>query len=392
MVTLLAWVLNAYPELGLPVPLLPRAVVQDLQQRYLAHIENNLTSWMERTLAKEQEDWGRFMPPEQDGAVFISSAPAIIAQMVEQNLNVARTVSPELTAMVMQLCSAQVARYAELYASAVRGLRARHFSDRSRNAVYTQHMIAVLNNCVALYNLSAAWSKDVRQHGGLLKVRDEAAHYLLEEPFSDLKPQFDALFSQPWLQGPSAASYTDTIYATFEDYFDDYSLLFPENLAVVLAVAQSKVAKAYIYKIIQGNITFSSYEERKAATAKIRSEMARIQDLFKRCAPELPPEPGFDIVEPLTEIIGAEDPEMLLLDLHRLVEQFPEVTDAQLTSLLLTRGDVSRTDVRDKVASALSAHTEVKDTLLAKGLFSLRGKGMLNMDWDHYWTCLINPP
>lgn len=390
LVTLLGWVLNTYPELGLPVPLLPGPVVHTLQQKYLAHIKQNLSAWMDRTLAKEKEDWVRFIPPEQDNGVFISPAPAIIGQMVEQNLSVARTVSPELTTQVMQLCASQIARYADLYAMAVKKLRDQHFLDRSKNAVYTQQMIAVLNNCVALHEAAAAWSRDGRQHSGLLKVRDEAIHYLLQEPFSDLKPQFDGLFSQPWFQGPSASSYTDTIYATFEDYFGDYSLLLPENLSCVLIVAQSKVAKAYIYKIIQGDIKLESYEERKAATGKIRSEIGRIQKLFKQI--DVSEDPGFALVEPLTEIIRAEDPEMLLLDLHRLIEVFPEMTDAQLTSLLLTRGDIPKTEIREKVASALSAHQEVKDTLLTKGMFSLRGKGMLNLDWDHYWTCLINPP
>ncbi|KAK6623223.1 hypothetical protein RUM43_009075 [Polyplax serrata] len=409
-VSLLSWCLNTYPgtelmshpELSIDVtqyePLLSEELIDDLQMKYLADVEANYVEWMGKTLEKEKEDWMKAVPPEDDAGYYQTSAPDIVFQIVNQNLEVARTVSQKLTDKVLLLSMEQAINFAKLYGEAILQLKNKHFADRSQNPFYTQHMISVVNNCMQFREFAGQWKPDIRTKETVkvyeklihcyLEVRNEAVKYLLTEAFRDLYLHFNDLFTTKW---QSSSAPVDTICLTFEDYFQDYVHLKVENFEYVISFAQTHVAKCFIYKIMQGKIGFSNYEERKAATNKIKSEIIQIKGFFHRIAPNVKIDQNFDLIDPLVEIIRVQDPEMLLLDLHELVGRFSDITETQLECLLMIRGDLKRSEVRDKVSYILSSRTnQPKDTLLKKSIFSFIGRGNVSMDWDAYWAEYLN--
>lgn len=410
-VSVLSWCLNTYtgeelmshPELNIDVttypPLLSKERVNDLQRKYLAHIENNYTEWMRNTLEKEKEDWMKAIAPEEHSGYFQSSAPFIIFQMVNQNLDVARTISQELTDKVLILSMEQMIQYGKLYCEASLQLKNKHFADRNQNPFYTHHMISIVNNCLQFRESAGQWKSELHSKESrsiyekllqaYLEVRDEAVKYLLTEAFRDLYPHFNNLFTQKWL---SSSAPVDTICLTFEDYFQDYIHLKEENFEYVISFVQKHVANCFIHKIMQGKISFSNYEERKEATRKVKREIVKIKGFFYKVAPNVKISQDFDIIDPLVEIIGVEDPEMLLLDLHKLVEWFPGITEPQLECLLITRGDLKRAEVKDKVSYILSSRSShSKDTLInKKNILSFIGKGNDSIDWDAYWAEYLN--
>lgn len=405
-VSLLSWCLNTYngpelmanSELNIDInaygPLLSQAAVNDLQTKYLSNIESNYAEWMRNTLEKEKEDWMSAAAPEADGGFFQSSAPVIIFQMVEQNLQVARTISQELTDKVLILSMRQMMQYAKSYLEAIVQLKNKHFSDRNQFPFYTHHMITVINNCLQFKESAAQWKSEVHTpesdhildelQRSYLRVRDEAVKYLLREALTDLYQHFTNLVTPKWL---SSSAQVETICLTFADYFQDYIHLREENFNYVITLAQIDVAKCYIYKIIHGKISYSNHEERKEATKKINDEIMRIKAFFYRIAPKVKINAAFDIIEPLIEILRAEDPEMLLLDLHQLVERFTDITETPLTSLLISRGDLSKSEVRDKVSYIMSSRSSQSKELSKK---NTTGIGNVSLDWETYWTKLLN--
>ena len=100
-VTLLNWV-HAYegPELmghrdlnfdiqseGLP-PLLPKPVVDDLTNKYLATVEKNYKEWLSNTIAREVKDWSSNNQPECDeGRHYHTTTPVIVFQMIDQHVS-----------------------------------------------------------------------------------------------------------------------------------------------------------------------------------------------------------------------------------------------------------------------------------------------------------------
>lgn len=64
---------------------------------------------------------------------------------------------------------------------------------------------------------------------------EESSGYLLDESFLDIDVHFSELLSSKWQNTTDAI---DTVCATLEDYFDDYSYLKPKNFDKVITFAQ----------------------------------------------------------------------------------------------------------------------------------------------------------
>ncbi|KAJ8884588.1 hypothetical protein PR048_016445 [Dryococelus australis] len=167
-VSLLSWIMNTYsglelmqhPELNIDTtsvgPLLSNSIVEELQGQYLKNMENNYMEWMQKTLEKEKEDWRKQVLPEgddQDG-YFHTVAPVIIFQMIDQNLQVTKTISQELTFRALMLSIDQVTQYGRMYREAIVAFKVRHFEDRSQVLYFTHHMITIVNNCLHFVELA----------------------------------------------------------------------------------------------------------------------------------------------------------------------------------------------------------------------------------------------
>ena len=64
---------------------------------------------------------------------------------------------------------------------------------------------------------------------------EEASGYLLDESFLDIDVHFSDLLSSKWMNTTDAI---DTVCATLDDYFEDYSYLKQKNFESVITLAQ----------------------------------------------------------------------------------------------------------------------------------------------------------
>ncbi|CAG9785566.1 unnamed protein product [Diatraea saccharalis] len=388
-VTLLSWVLNTYPgdelmgslQLGIDVsklpPLLSEEIMQRLQDEYLQKMESNYVEWMEKTLESERAEWNGQQLPEVEphSNAYHTHAPVIIFQMIDQNLQVTETISKEITFKALLLSIDQVTRYANMYREGVIQFKNAHFSDRSRVAYFTHHMITIVNNSEQMVRLAQqtqtrhwppgrhdppAEAKFDKMLATFQNLRNEAAAFLLEEAFLDLEVHFDALFTSKWL--PSTIP-VDTICITLDDYFQDYNHLRDKNFEYVINEAQNLVYKKYITAMLSKKVTFKTVEEAQQAATKIVKEANQIRSFFKKIAPEgVNVDWPFEVISMLAEVLRCQDIEMLSLDLHGVVAKCPDMTEDQLVRLLALRADVPRAHVRDTVAIALAARPPSRTT------------------------------
>lgn len=197
--------------------------------------------------------------------------------------------------------------------------------------MYTKFYRRTLNN--ALYNLQ--------------QLRNESGGYMLEEIFLDVNKHFDELFTSRWL---GIHLPVDTICATLEDYFQDYSRLVEENFKFIIKEARNSIAKRYITAMLSRRVSFKTYEECQSAAAQITKETKQLQKVFSLTSTEPPPEDE----DPLhvgiifAEVLKCED-DMLSFDLHRIVEKYSDITEEHLLRLLYLRGDLPRSDLKEKV-------------------------------------------
>lgn len=73
-------------------PLLDPDTIARLRSEYLENMGKNYREWMTNTLAQEVEDWKKDEDPERDNeGCFHTSAPIIVYQMIDENLQVERS-------------------------------------------------------------------------------------------------------------------------------------------------------------------------------------------------------------------------------------------------------------------------------------------------------------
>ncbi|XP_057336506.1 exocyst complex component 3 [Microplitis mediator] len=387
-VSLLAWIMNTYPgtelmmhpELNINISeigdLLAVEILDELQEKYLRNMCQNYEDWMKKTLETEKVDWWSGKAPESSAqdTYYHTAAPVIIFQMIDQNLQVTKTISTDLTAKALVVCIEQVNKYGLMYRQAIMEFKAKHFDDRSQVPYFTHHMITVVNNCLQyvelaqqmkqLYWVTNATTDAAVKFENLLanyqQLRNETVAILLEESLLDLEPQFQDLLTPKWLNTSIAV---ETICVTLEDYFQDYGHLRVKNFEYVINEAQNLIAKRYISAMLSRKISLKNYDECLTCTSKIMSEADKLKNFFVRIAPKVGNfDSPFEIIKRLAEVLRCEDAEILTLDLHSLVEKYPDMTDDHLVRLLSLRGDIPRSEAKEKVAYILEAQKNRKTT------------------------------
>ncbi|KAE8751434.1 hypothetical protein FOCC_FOCC001681 [Frankliniella occidentalis] len=380
MVSMLAWTTNTYagpelmqnPELNFDTsrlgPLLSETAVNSLQEKYLKVMENNYQEWMRKTLEAEQADWRAGVAPEGDetDGFFHTSAPVIIFQMIDQNLVVTKIISQELTHRALLLSMDQVAQYGHRYRDAIIMFKTRHFEDRSQVPFFTHYMITIVNNCLRFVELAQSlkvqyWRPGVHDRDSATKLdlllttfqklRNEAAQFLLDEAFLDLDIHFKDIATPKWL---TSSIPVDTICVTLEDYFQDYVHLCEKNFELVIIEAQNSVARKYLTALLQRKLSLKELEQRRKLAKKVSDEADRLKALFRRVAPKVQSEDSpLDALKILVEVIRSEDAEMLSLDLITVIEKYPDITEDHLSRFLSLRGDITRQDIKEKLADVM---------------------------------------
>ncbi|CAG7721652.1 unnamed protein product [Allacma fusca] len=397
-VSLLAWVLNTYTgpqlllsiDLGLepqdiPTDLLDKQVNDMLMRDYLKNIGENYRSCLRIIIAKEVEEWWKNCSPQSDSdGHFRTEAPVDIFKMVDENLQLAKTVSPELVHKMLLLSLEIIREYGQTYQDEVKYFKVKYFDDRSKVQYFTHFMIAIINNCSICTDLAHQtkdryWksavgdSKAVGQFDAVLQTfedsRNKAARFLLDEAFLDLEPHFQELVTRNWVKSTVAV---DTICTTLEDYFQDYMRLKPKNFDDVMKQGKELVAKKYLLALMSRKIVLKSQEERKETATKITNEARQIQTLFERVGSSvgIKTDCPFDAVKAIAEVINVEDLDMLSLELHSFIKHYPDLTKEQLMAILSVRGDIGRFDLKAKATEIMPGNTAVRKGPIPNSIFS----------------------
>lgn len=182
-------------------------------------------------------------------------------------------------------------------------------------------------------------------------LRDEVASILLEEAFLDLEVHFNDLFTVKWL---TTAISVDTICVTLADYFHDYNHLRDMNFEYVINKAQQLVTKRYIRAMLSKRIS-KPRPDCEIISKKIIKEARQIKNFFSKIAPNISDtDTPIDLIPMLANLL-VSDIEMLVLDLHTLLGNYPSLTEDHLVRLFYIRHDIKGSDVKEKVQDAMKS-------------------------------------
>lgn len=345
-------------------------MLKSLEKAYLKTMEKNYTDWMDKTVETEKLDWQAGMPDQED-QFFHTASPVIIFQMIDQHLQVTNTIRQELTFDALILSIQQVTLYGQKYRYAIIDFKDKHFKDRSQVPFFTQHIITIVNNCQQIIDLSQQikqlyWPKSRTDHYDDFEkliqtfqaLRDETASYLLEEAFLDLEVHFNELFTVKWVASSIAI---DTICVTLQDYFQDYNHLRVINFEYVIKEAQKMVAKRYLKAMLSKRIS-KPKPECEVIVKKIIKEVKQIKLFFEKIAPNvLKNDSPFDVIIDLAQLLNC-DVEMIILDLHTLLTNYPSISEEHLIRLFHIRNEVKSNEIKEKVNDAFKSRKTTVST------------------------------
>lgn len=97
-------------------------------------MEKNYEDWMTKTVETEKQEWLLDSLPDHDGQekYYHTSAPVIIFQMIDQHLQVAKTIHSEFIFSALVLSIQQVTKYGQNYRLCIIEFKDKHFKDRSQ--------------------------------------------------------------------------------------------------------------------------------------------------------------------------------------------------------------------------------------------------------------------
>ncbi|XP_049559702.1 exocyst complex component 3-like protein isoform X1 [Orcinus orca] len=390
--TLLHWALHVYlgPEMMGSLELGPEADVSDLEPLltlenieqleaiFVAKVQASVAQWLQKALDGDVAEWGREQEPDTDPSGFYHSPmPAIVLQILEENIRVTRMVSESLQRRVHGMALSELSAYLRSFSDALIRFSRDHLRGEATAPHYVPYLLATLNHQSALSSSVSVLQPDWVAPGALAPVEaalDELqrriCRLVLEALLAELQPLFAALPSRRWLSSPELL---DDVCERTASFCQDFRHVRDPAVQLLLAEAERTVVLQYLRALMQGRLVCRGADERTQAAERLRHDAAQLRELFLglvriwgleesvQCAP---------VLLALRELLNLRDPTLLGLEVAGLRQQFPDVSEDHVSALLDLRGDVSR-EQRLAALSSLQAGPQPSPPAGGRALFSL---------------------
>ncbi|XP_040109321.1 exocyst complex component 3-like protein isoform X5 [Oryx dammah] len=304
--TLLHWALHVYqgPEMMGSLELGPEADVSDLEPlltlenieqleaTFVAKVQAKVAQWLQKALDGEVVEWGREQEPDTDLSGFYHSPlPAIVLQILEENIRVTRMVSVSLQQRVHGMALSELSTF----------LRSSSVSVLQPEWVVPGVLAPV--------------------EAELDKLQKRICRLVLEALLAELQPLFAALPSRRWLSSPELL---DDVCERTALFCQNFRHVRNPAVQLLLVEAERTVVLQYLSALMQGRLVCRGADERTQAAERLQHDAAQLQELFLglgleesvQCAP---------VLLALKELLNLRDPTLLGLEVAGLRQQFPDM-------------------------------------------------------------------
>uniref|UniRef100_A0A8C2QZY4 Exocyst complex component 3-like protein n=1 Tax=Capra hircus TaxID=9925 RepID=A0A8C2QZY4_CAPHI len=386
--TLLHWALHVYqgPEMMGSLELGPEADVSDLEPlltlenieqleaTFVAKVQAKVAQWLQKALDGEVVEWGREQEPDTDLSGFYHSPlPAIVLQILEENIRVTRMVSVSLQQRMHGMALSELSTFLRSFSDALIRFSRDHFGGKAVVPHYVPYLLATLNHQLALSSSVSVLQPEWVVPGVLAPVEAELdklqkriCRLVLEALLAELQPLFAALPSRRWLSSPELL---DDVCERTARFCQNFRHVRNPAVQLLLVEAERTVVLQYLSALMQGRLVCRGADERTQAAERLQHDAAQLQELFLglgleesvQCVP---------VLLALKELLNLRDPTLLGLEVAGLRQQFPDVSEDHVSALLDLRGDVSR-EQRLAALSSLRAGPQPSPPAGHRALFSL---------------------
>ncbi|VFV29191.1 exocyst complex component 3-like [Lynx pardinus] len=318
-------------------PLLTPENIEQLEAMFVTQIQVNVAQWLQKALDGEVAEWNREQEPGTDSSGFYHSPlPAIVLQILEENIRVTSLVSESLQRRVHGMALSELGTF-------------------------------LRSSSVSVLQPDGAASGDLAPvEAGLDELQRRICRLVLEALLAELQPLFEALPSRRWLSSPELL---DDVCERTVRFCQDFRRVRNPAVQLLLAEAERTVVLQYLRALMQGRLVCRGADERIQAAQRLQNDAAQLRELFLglgleesvQCAP---------VLLSLRDLLNLRDPMLLGLEVAGLRQKFPDVSEDHVSALLDLRGDVSR-EQRLAALSSLQAGPQPSLSAGHRALFSL---------------------
>nr|XP_010960760.1 exocyst complex component 3-like protein isoform X2 [Camelus bactrianus] len=282
--TLLQWALHVYLgpemmgslELGPEAdvshlePLLTLENVEQLEATFVAKVQASVTQWLQKVLDGEAAEWGREQEPDTDPSGFYHSPmPAIVLQILEENIRVASMVSESLQQRVHDMALSELSAF----------LR-RALGILEMELVYQGLGMCKSDHSSSLSVLQPDWVAPgalAPVEAALDELQRRICRLVLEALLLELQPLFAALPSRQWLSSPELL---EGVCERTARFCQDFRHVRNPAVQLLLAEAERTVVLQYLRALMQGRLVCRGADERTQAAERLRQDAAQLRELF----------------------------------------------------------------------------------------------------------------
>ncbi|KAJ3596640.1 hypothetical protein NHX12_003044 [Muraenolepis orangiensis] len=352
-------------ELG---PLISLEGVEQLENKYVQSVRKRVSEWMQKALEVELTDWQRDQEPDTDHEGYYHTClPAIITQMLEENVRVALMIGESLRDQTIQMGLYEMENLLNKFREALVEFGKEHRKDpnNSQNKLYLHYLLASISNCIILKASTEGLQRQQSSRSACLFSRTppnpmaaldravrRACRLVMDHLLLELQPVLQGLLSRPWLAQGNPS--TPMVCRVLERHLELYARARPPCRQRLQEEAQWLLVVEYVRALMRRRLTCRSAGERLQLAQRISQDDQQLRELFtglegEGSVPEVDP---LALLPVLADFIRLKDPCMLSLEVSGVVTKYPDISEEHVCVLLDIRGDVSR-DVRGAVLDVL---------------------------------------
>uniref|UniRef100_F7AI63 Exocyst complex component 3-like protein n=1 Tax=Monodelphis domestica TaxID=13616 RepID=F7AI63_MONDO len=373
--TLLHWALHIYPGpemMGHPdlspeadisdlQPLLSLEAVEQLESTYTEKIKISIAEWLQKALDGEVAEWFREQEPDMDPEGFYhSSLPAVVLQILDENIRVTTMISPSLQERIHGMALRELGIFLRSLLEALEHFSQEHLKDVSKPRHYVPYLLVCLNHYTALSSsvsllqpagVSTPTGVSATIESALGDLKKKICRLILDALLEELQPLFVALPSRQWL---SSLVMLDKVCEQTASFCSRFSRVRSPMAQMLLSESERAVVLEYLRGLMQGKLVCRNLSERIQVSERMLQDSAQLRELFLGLELEENVQTGA-VLGALQELFRLQDPGLLSLEVSSFLHKFPDVSEEHIGALLDVRGDVSR-EQRQAVLETMQAN------------------------------------
>ncbi|KAM9341656.1 tumor necrosis factor alpha-induced protein 2 isoform 2-T2 [Symphorus nematophorus] len=354
---LLRWVNEYYPQI-LQKPelaseinteslgkLLPKELLETLEEQYLSKQQDELTTYIGRVLEEAKEKWDKGEEPAREDGCFVSPVAYDIIQLINGMVTSAKKVVGDL-------------RKAQNVTCQLNGLMERFRSFQNdvikQNKPNSRPFIKANLGCIeqfsdVLVKKSHLFPDDVQEKCLLIlpDMRQSAHAYLLKPVHEVLKPQYRKLGTSNWLNKNLFEKLLDSIEHELQDLQGSIE---PCHQKLIGQLHQ-EVTTEYVKRLLKGEVKLKDKEQQLKAYTTMTDNARSLHDLFTNMGSK---EDWLkEILIKIAEVLKLQDLPAIQMQVASLGSAFPDLSEKHVSALLKLKTNLSKAN-RKTVKETLS--------------------------------------